>query len=175
MNPASPLSIALLGAPHQDLAAWAQALAQAIDACGLVAHVHPYHAPAPAHPTTPQVLVCLDSPLLNANRQVGSPGAWQTWARAHQQRYELTLWRGPNDAAARLQTEILRRLGIDYCRVADAALDDHTQALAALAPAVRQRGWLWRGQRVLPARRWRGLCEDCADPDCERALFRRLR
>ena len=173
MSPALPLRVALLGAPHQDLTTWAHALAQAIDACGLVAQVQLHHAPA--NPNTPQVLVCLDSPLLNGNRQAGSAWAWQTWARAHQQRYELTLWRGLDNATAALQTETLRRLGIDYCRVADAATDDHTQALAALAPAVRKRGWLWRGERVLPASRWRGLCEGCADPDCERALFRGLR
>ena len=164
-----PLRVALLGDPTLDLMEWTRTLAGALTQQGVAVQVG--DAPAPA---ATQVRLCPHSALQRALHAPAETADWAALAHAHTQQHDLTLWHASPAPARAAGAYTLRLQGVPYCSVGSHAQDATSQALAAMAPLARQRGWQIEAGRPVPAPRWQGVCERCADPQCERALFRRL-
>lgn len=164
-----PLRVALLGGPTLDLAGWTRTLANALTQQGVAVQV----GDAPAHAAT-QVRLCPHSALQRALHAPADTADWAALAHAHTQQHDLTLWHASAAPPRTAGAHTLRLHGVPYCSVRFDAQTATSQALAAMAPLARQRGWQIEAGRPVPPPRWQGVCERCADPQCERALFRGL-
>lgn len=119
-------------------------------------------------------LLLTDAPPLLRALQTAPPqdhSTWQQLAALHRQDYELTLLTGldlpgstrQQEKEDALLRETLQQGGVVYGVVYGSGPDRLRNALRLISPEAER-----------PAR-WRGQCENCADPGCEHRLFTELK
>lgn len=162
------MKIAIWGAACTGKTWLASALAQHFQA--QVRHVEDVR---PGHvqiaDTTP-LMTAIDSDTLGDARSISE------LALTHQRSYDLTLltgldlpWSGDNlQEQRRLQTDARLREALQKAGIAFGVV--YGSGPQRLRHALRQ-----FVQQDTPPARWTGVCEKCADPDCEFRLFTALR
>lgn len=122
----------------------------------------------------PELRLTDASPLQHALHALPQPdaAALQGLAAHHRQTYQRTLLTGldlsrshtpPQQEMDALLRQTLQQAGIDYGVVYGSGPDRLRNALRLVAPETEK-----------PVR-WRGQCENCADPGCEHRLFTELK
>jgi nicotinamide riboside kinase len=162
------MKIAILGASRTGKTWLASALAQHFQS--QVRHVEDAAQLDVLIADTPPLMTALDSDSMWNDRPIDE------LALTHQHSYDLTLltgldlpWSGDSQQEQhRLQMDArlraaLQQAGIAYGVVYGSGPQRLHNALRFLSP------------QDTPPARWRGVCEQCSDPDCELRLFTALR